>query len=68
MARREQAVVCPNCKKAGSAIWEGNENPAYQGGELGWELATTLKSVSSGFRLGEGTEIFNTTSNFKVQT
>jgi hypothetical protein len=41
MAKREQAVVCPNCKKTGSAIWEDNENPVRPGGKLG----TTLKSV-----------------------
>jgi len=64
MAKREQAVVCPNCKKIGSAVWEDNENPGRPGGKLG----TALKSVSRGFRVGERTEIFCTTCNIKVQT
>ncbi len=64
MARREQAIVCPNCKKTGSAIWEDHENPVH----LGLELGTALMSVSRGFRVGEGTKIFCTTCNIKVQT
>jgi len=64
MTRREQAIVCPNCKKSGSAIWEDHENPVH----LGLELGTALMSVSRGFRVGEGTKIFCTTCNIKVQT
>ena len=64
MARREQPIVCPNCTKTGSAIWEDHENPVH----LGLELRTALISVSRGFRMGEGTKIFCTTCNIKVQT
>jgi hypothetical protein len=67
MAKREQcetAVVCPNCKKIGTVRWEENKNSFRHRAELG----TTLKSVSSGFRVGKGTEIFCTTCNIRVQT
>jgi nitrogen PTS system EIIA component len=61
--RRDQEIVCPNCKKTGSAMWEDIDNPVHGG-----EIDSTLLAVSCGFRIGEGTEIFCATCDFKVQT
>jgi hypothetical protein len=47
MAKREQAIVCPNFKKAGSATREDDENPVHPGGELGTALGA--KSAATPF-------------------
>ena len=48
MARREKFsayLECPECGKKGNAVWEENENPVHNSGDLG----RSLESISSGF-------------------
>jgi len=52
MAKRERFVTnvtCPECALNGSATWEEDESG---------NLKTTIKSLSHGFRIGPGTEIY----------
>jgi hypothetical protein len=52
MAKRERFVTpltCPQCALNGSTTWEEDE---------GGVLETTIKSVSHGFVIGPGTEIY----------
>jgi len=42
-------VTCPQCALNGSATWEESERG---------DLETTMKSVSDGFRIDRGTEIY----------
>jgi Zn ribbon nucleic-acid-binding protein len=51
-AKRERfvtPVTCPQCALNGSAAWEESERG---------NLETTIKSVSDGFRIDRGTEIY----------
>lgn len=55
MSRRESYsayLECPKCRRKGSAVWEENENPVHNGGNL----ARTLKTISDGFHKGNGTD------------
>jgi hypothetical protein len=50
--RREHfvtSVTCPQCALNGSATWEESERG---------DLETTIKSISDGFRINAGTEIY----------
>ena len=52
MAKRERFVTpltCPECAVNGSATWEERERG---------DLETIIKSVSEGFRIDLGTEIY----------
>jgi len=52
MVKRERfvtPVTCPQCASNGSVTWEEDE---------GGNLETTIKSISHGFMLGPGTEIY----------
>ena len=52
MVQRERFVTpltCPQCALNGSATWEEDE---------GGNLETTIKSISRGFMIGPGTEIY----------
>jgi hypothetical protein len=42
-------VTCPECALNGSATWEESERG---------DLETTIKSVTEGFRVGGGTDIY----------
>ena|ERR1700691_2952825 len=42
-------VTCPECALNGSATWEESERG---------DLETTIKSISDGFRIDRGTEIY----------
>jgi|HubBroStandDraft_6_1064221.scaffolds.fasta_scaffold3508205_1 hypothetical protein len=52
MLKRERfvtPVTCPQCALNGSATWEEDESR---------NLETTIKSISHGFMIGPGTEIY----------
>jgi hypothetical protein len=52
VAKRERfvtPVTCPQCALNGSATWEEDESG---------NLKTTIKSISHGFMIGPGTEIY----------
>lgn len=52
MTKRERfvtPVTCPQCALNGSATWEESERG---------DLETIIKSVSDGFRIDRGTEIY----------
>ena len=59
-AKRERfvtPVTCPECALNGSANWEESERG---------DLETTIKSVSDGFRIEHGTEIYCTDCGVKA--
>ncbi len=66
MARREEyeiSITCPRCGKRGTSTREENENPYYRGGRFD----SVPHSVSDGFRIEKGSEIFCTTCNIPVE-
>jgi hypothetical protein len=60
MAKREHfvtPVTCPECALNGSATWEEDESR---------NLETTIKSVTDGFRIDRGTQIYCTDCGVKA--
>lgn len=45
-------LECPRCGRKGNAVWEENENPVHNDGNL----ARILKTISDGFHKGAGTD------------
>jgi hypothetical protein len=62
MAKREHfvtSVTCPECALNGSAAWEESERG---------DLQTTIKTISDGFRMGRGGEIYCAECGVKALT
>jgi hypothetical protein len=62
MAKREHfvtPVTCPECALNGSAVWEESDRG---------DLQTTIKTISGGFKIGRGGEIYCAECGVKALT